>query len=87
MIAIEGTVVSLGRRCPSFGPRRVDCDVRYFEDFVQVANRIEHCDHTSVQLQRPGILRLRGYACENRKRAVFRKHPRWHRRSGILNVP
>lgn len=75
----EGTVIYLSHRCRAFGRQRVDCEVRYFEDFVD--NKAGHIDTclriSSVVLAPSGILHERGYRCGDRRRAIFRLRPKW----------
>lgn len=74
----EGTTTRLGRRCRSFGPRRVDCEVRYFDDAARPEAIIEECyEIATVSLPRTGVLRFRSYPCGHRQRPVFRAHPKW----------
>lgn len=75
----EGTVISIQRRCRPFGPRRVDCEVRFFEDFID--NEMGYRDTclrvSSLVLASSGVLHERGYRCGNKQRARFRAHPKW----------
>lgn len=75
----EGTVVHIRRRCQPFGHRRVDCEVRYFEDFIDnEKGYLDTCLRvSSLVLASSGVLHERGYRCGNRRRARFRVHPQW----------
>jgi hypothetical protein len=74
----EGTAVYLGDRCRAFGPRRVDCEVRVFEDFQDnAAGYTDDCLRvSSLALAPTGILRDRTYACGDTRRAIFQRRPR-----------
>ena len=71
----ETVAIYRGRRCRVFAPRRVDCEVKLFED---VGRGDEQCHYmASLQLAATGILKRRGYRCGNRRRGRFDARPDW----------
>jgi hypothetical protein len=69
--------LSLGRRCRSFGARRMDCEVRRDEDGIH-----ECSDIASVTLARTGIVLRREYGC----RRGFRRRPQFLREYGVRTL-
>lgn len=78
---LDSDHLSLGRRCHRFGARRIDCEVRRDEDGIH-----ECSDVASVTLGRTGIVLRREYACGNRDRARFRRHPHFLHAYGVRTL-
>ncbi|MDA0161290.1 hypothetical protein OM076_13515 [Solirubrobacter ginsenosidimutans] len=76
-------VIYRSDRCRRFGTRRVDCEIRYRDEY-DLDNVTETCDSiASIELQRSGIVFRRQYACGDRRRGIFRTQPEWDSRMGV----
>lgn len=78
----ETVLISLGKRCRRYGRRRVDCEIRS-SDGGYVPPRVSCDSMASLEFRPSGIVLRRDYACGDRHRGLFRRHPRWITADGV----
>ena len=79
----NGAEVYLGRRCRSFGPRRVDCVFRSHDPEFDPPGQTGCEVLMSLQLRRSGVLLRRGYECWRNFPIRFERRPRWSFAIGV----
>ena len=75
-----GVVEYRSGRCRSFGPRRVDCEIR--QDEINSGDRCFSI--ASLHVRPSGIVVLRRYGCGSKDDPRFRRRPRWYSESDVI---